>query len=465
MRNRDDLHVYQNRSGAHIKNNDNCAIWADVGLGKTVSTLTAYADLVKSYDARRALVVAPLRVARRVWSDEVEQWSHLQSLHVERILGDAGQRMNALGTKADIHTINRENLPWLEAQFIQHRRQIRRWPWDLVIVDESQSLKNPSAQRYKAMRRLRKLFPRMVQLSATPMPNGYEDLWAQIYLLDQGHRLGKTQGEFKRRFFDPPGYFNMFAKWTIKTNAAEEISAALKDIVLVLREEDLLKDLPPVQNNFIRVSLSPKELETYRKLEREAIIKFGGKKITAVNAGVLWGKLLQYANGAVYYEDQKYHEFHKRKLEALWELLEELPKPVMIGYSFIHDMERVMKQAPKSLGRFDILKTDRSFEDWRKGKIDYGLIHPASAGHGLNDLYVSGSENIVWFGFTNNLEFYLQLNGRLTGGHRRVGKHVVIHHIVADRTIDEDALELLDYKRGQQDTLKANQVQRMLYRL
>jgi hypothetical protein len=209
---------------------------------------------------------------------------------------------------------------------------------------------------------------------------------------------------------------------------------------------------PPAPNNFISVALSKDERKLYNKMVRTSVLQLGEQSISAVNAGVLWGKLLQMANGAVYDEDHRWHEIHRRKLDALWELLESLPRPVIVGYGFVHDVERIFQHAPRQLGRFAVLRTGKSLDAWRRGEIDIGVMHPASAGHGLNDLYLSGAENLVWFGFTSNREFYDQLNGRLAGGHRRTGRKVCLHHIVAEGTVDDDARSLLDYKGDQQTT-------------
>lgn len=421
-----------------------------MGLGKSVMALTAFRDLICSFDARRALVVAPLRVARRVWSAEVKEWSHLQQLKVVPIVGTAEERLAALNTPAHIHTINRENLVWLEAQFIKDKKQIRHWPWDTVILDESQSFKSISSKRFKVMRRLRRLFERCWELTGTPIPNGYEDLHSQIYLLDLGKRLGATQTAFRQRYFTPPGYYE-FGKWLLKENSAAAIQRELSDIVFTLRADDYL-DLPPVVDNFVRVPLEPATLRRYKMMERHSLLKFGEEKVvTAVNAGVLWNKLLQLANGFVFTEHPAWEHFHDAKLTALSEVLESLEGPVMVAYNFVPDLERIGKHLDTFYtGAWQQLKTDRSFDDWSDGKIKYGVIHPASAGHGLNDLYKSGSTNIVWFGYTNNLEHFQQLNARLTGGHRRVGKHIVIHYLTAEKTIDEEAAYLIASKDTEQ---------------
>lgn len=436
-------------------------LWADVGTGKTVCTITAICNLLASFDCKRVLVIAPKRVAGRVWRDEVEAWAHTQGLRVSRIIGTPAERLAAMQVDADIYTLTRDNVQWLEKQFIEttrhpitdkliSRKQIRKWIWDTVVLDESQSFKSQSSQRFKSLRMLRQLIPRLYLLSASVMPNGYKDLWSQLYLLDGGQRLGNSEKAFHQRWFHKEVYEGVVTL-ELRKGAAEEIMRAISDITYVMEDEQ-----PPVPKNFIRVTLTKTERKAYDDMVRTSVLRFSDKVITAVNAGVLYGKLLQIANGAIYHDaEHNWTLVHDQKLEALWELLEELPKPVLIGYGFVHDLQRIQAAGNETgLGKFAVLKSDKSLDAWRRGEIDYGIIHPASAGHGLNDLYVSGSENIVWFGFTNNLEFYQQLNGRITGGHRRTGRSPVIHHIMADDTIDEDAKALLEQKDSDQTKAK-----------
>ncbi|HZT03673.1 MAG TPA: DEAD/DEAH box helicase [Steroidobacteraceae bacterium] len=459
MRERGDLYPYQNRVVEFIKSHENCAIWVDPGLGKTVSTLTAFADLRDAFDAERMLVVAPLRVARRVWHAEVQDWAHLQGLTVSRIVGTEKQRLAAMAQPAHIHTINRENVQWLENYIAPNRKQVRPWPWDLVTLDESQSFKSQSSQRWKSLRRLRKLFPRCVELTGTAAPNGYGDLWSQMFLLDRGARLGQTETAYRDRWFNPPEFGGF--TWTIKEHAKAEIQQAVADITLVMRAEDYL-DLPPVQYNRISVPLSPAIMKKYRALSREYILELGsGKLVTAVNAGVCRSKLLQLANGAIYVDERKYEVLHDEKLEALAEVLEGLPRPALIAYAFRHDRERLARFMGKFCGshaRFAFLDNDRAFDLFAAGQLDYGIAHPGSMGHGLNDLYRSGAEHAVWFGLTDNLEYYLQFNARLTGGHRRRGKAIVIHHILCDDTQDEETYSLITRKGATQDDLTSSLV-------
>lgn len=459
MLQRSDLYAYQRHAVDFVKANRDCALWIDMGLGKTASTLTAFSDLQDSMQAHKMLVVAPKRVARKVWSDEINTWAHLNHLRVSRIVGSAKECFEALKTPADVYTIGRDRVAWLHAQFIQNDKQVVEWPWDVVALDEAQSYASQSSQRFKAIADLRKKtkFLRLIELSGTPMPNGYMKLWSQLYLLDQGKRLGLSENAMKERWFTPP--VGMFTKWMIKPGADREIQSRLKDIVLALREEDYL-ELPPVVDNFIRCTLSPAAMATYKKMEREFITEVAGKRLTAVNAGVLDGKLLQLANGAVYHEEKKWVPFHDSKLEALEETLEGIPGKALICYGFNHDKVRISKvldTCAKADGKtWRLLDSDRDFDDWADGRIDWGLLHPASAGHGLNSVYKAGAEDLIWFGLTNNLEFYQQARARLTGGHRRKGRNIKIHHIVADGTRDDAYVTLIKRKALDQDNLMAS---------
>ena len=456
MHSRDELKPYQLRAIEFIKQNLNCALWVDMGLGKTVSTLTAFADMLAGFEARRMLVIAPLRVARDVWDAEVAAWAHLKHLRVAKIIGNPKQRLAALEVTADVHTINREQVAWLVDQFVQGKKLIRPWLWDVVTPDESSGFRSQSSQRWKSLRRIRKLFTRCIELTGTPRPNGLGGLWAQIYLLDCGQRLGTTETAFKQKWFDPPRFYE-FGKWTPKPNAKREIKAAVADIVHCLREEDYLS-LPPVMHNIIKVKLSDQAYAKYKRLERVSLMEtMMGNKITAVNAGVLAGKLLQLANGAIYVNDEGAYELlHDAKIDALLELLDDVDGPALIAYNFRSDLDRMgmaLDKFCRAHGKtWDVLKTEESVRRWNAGGTDYLLLHPASAGHGLN-LQHSGSETIIWFGLTYDAELYDQLNARLTGGHRREGKNIVVHHLAAEGTIDEQVIGIVADKRHEQDAL------------
>lgn len=453
---RSQLYPYQQRAAEFIKANPNCALWIDCGLGKTVATQTAYLDLLNSFDANHGLVIAPLRVARKVWTDEVQEWSHLQDLDIVHIGGTEKQRQKAIRTRADLHTIGRENTQWLINQFIEGKKQVRKWPWDTVILDESQSFKSQSSFRWKALRLVRKLFPRCVELTGTPAPKGYGDLWSQIYLLDRGQRLGTSESAYRLRWFDVENCGD-YSRYHLKGHAAKEIQAALSDIVISLRAEDYF-DLPPVVYNPVRVALTEVELAKYRKFARTSVFeRASGQKITAANAGALYGKLLQLANGAIYHNDKgEYEEFHHAKIDGLLETLESITGPCIVAYAFRSDTKRIAAALDRYCGKtksWRVMDTDDDLNAFSRGEIDIAVMHPASAGHGLNDLHKSGAQDVVWFGLTPNLEYYQQLNDRLAGGIRRLGKNVKVHHLLAENTEDEDCYELLKGKAKSQDEL------------
>jgi len=455
---RSNLYPYQNRAVEWLKNHDNCAAWVFMGGGKTAAALTAFADLQATFDARRLLVVAPLRVARSVWSDEAQNWEHLQHLKVMPIIGTEAERRRALSTPADVYTLGRDNVQWLEELFIQGRKQVRRWPFDTVVLDEAQTFKSQSSKRWKSMNRLRRLFPRLVELTGTPSPNGLADVWAQLQLLDRGQRLGQTETAYRDRWFNKPDFGSY--KYTIRGGWAEQqIHAALADIVLSLREADYF-DLPPIIPNFVKVRLSAVQMTKYRRLERDYLFQtFTGKMVTAVSAGVCGNKLLQLANGAIYTDTAGgYEVFHDEKLKALVEILEGHDGPVIVCYSYKSDLPRMEAALAKAFGpakTVEKMDTKASEDRWNRGETDVLLLHPASAGHGLN-LQHSGSERIVWFGLTYNLEHIQQANARLAGGHRRGDRPLVIDYIVAEGTRDEDLLDVvLDLKAASQDRLLA----------
>lgn len=458
MLTRADLWPYQWRTVAFQSANPFSAQWLPMGFGKSVSTLTSFVDMLDTVDVGHMLVVAPKRVARKVWPDEIKRWSHLQGLTVEKIIGTPQQRWDALNRCADIHTINVENLEWLAAQFIsgtgKKLKRLRRFPWDLIVLDESQRFKGAGV-RWQVLREIRRLVEvqRMWQLTGTPSPNGYTDLWAQMFLLDFGKRLGVDKKAFISRWFSVENCDN-FHRYKIHDHSAAEIQGLIKDIVLSMRTEDYF-GAPPVRYNNVTVELTAANLAIYRKLQKEYLTEIKGQKITAVNAGVCIRKLLQLANGAIYHEGKEWTHFHDAKIDALLEVLDASSGPVMIGYGFRHDMARIIEALKKYCGKeftWRVLDTEQDEDDWNAGRIDFLLLHPASAGHGLN-LQHSGSETLVWFGLTDNLEWYQQLNARLIGGHRAAGKNVVVHHIVAEQTYDERMIQLINGKAASQADL------------
>lgn len=433
--------------------------WGDCGVGKTAVLLTVLQRLLKRFDVRRVLVVAPRLVAESVWTAEVAEWEHLHGLRVSKIVGTAAQRLRAMEVDADIYTITRDNVVWLEDQFLRYegliRAQYRRWPWDCVVVDESQSFKAQSSQRFKSLRRLRRLFPRIYLATGSLMPNGARDLWSQVYLLDGGERLGKSEAVFLNEFFTKE-VNDGIPSFTIKPDSLEKITARISDIFFVLRDAQ-----PAVKDNFIFVDMTKAERTQYSKMVRTSVLEVSGQQVTAVNAGVLFGKLAQLANGALYHDaEHNWTEIHRQKLDALVELLESLPRPLLIGYSFIHDIERI-QAALKQAGVADVgvIRTAASLDEWKAGRIKVGIIHPLSAGHGLNQL--KNAEAIVWFGLSPSLESYQQLNGRVIGGHRRAGRDICVHHILARGTVDEDIREMLNSKDLTQSQVQIRVAQRM----
>ena len=452
------MRAYQTRMSKFIRENLACALHVDMGMGKSVASLTAIKALLDRFIISQAIVFAPKRVSEHVWSDEVEEWAHLQNLCVVPIRGTSQERLNAMYTPADIHTISRDNTQWFHDWFVETRvdargatHYSRRHPflWQMIVLDESQSYKSSSSKRSLCMRNLRKLYKtRCVELTASPLPNGYEDLWMQYFLLDFGAALGQTKQSFMDRFYEPPGAYEYGPK--LRPDADRQIEERIKHLTISLKQEDYL-DLPPVVNNFVKVHLSPKEMGMYRKLQRDAILEFKGHKINAVNAGVLWGKLLQLANGAIYYDDkQSFEVFHDHKVDALEELLDGIPGRVIVAYNYRSDLARIQKLLSRGKRTFRLMKTDRDKDDWNDGQIDILLLHPASAGHGLN-LQKSGALDFIWFGFGANLEFWKQAPARLFGGHRRQGKGT-IHYITAADTKDEEALYLMALKDSTEHT-------------
>lgn len=453
MLTRSDLFPGQHQQIDFLKGHENAALFVPMGNGKTVSGLTAFLDMQRTFDARRVLVWGPLRVARRVWSDEIDTWAHLHGLTVAKIIGTPKERMKAMRTPADVHTINREQACWLKTQFVQNGKQTVRWPWDLVLNDESQGFMSQSSERWKAMHGLRwgdkkagPLWPMMANLSGTPAPNGYQNLWAQFMLLDNGKRLGTSEDAFMQRFFLPPAH--QYARPQLRDTAAQEIHELIADITLSLEDVGATKP----RMNYIRVGLSGAVMAKYKALEKKFLMEtFNGKTVTAVNAGVCAGKLCQLANGAIYTGEAPgaWEPLHDAKLEVLPEIIEASNgAPLVLVYSYKHDLARIGPVLTKMGVSWRLLTSDKDFDMFRAGLLDVGILHPASAGHGLNDLHLSGAETLVHFGMTNNWEWYAQVNARLIGGHRGSGRNIVIHHIIADRTIDDDLIELLDGKEA-----------------
>ena len=445
MMRKDQLHQYQRYSVQHILDNTHCALFLDMGLGKTVSTLTAIEHLMYTeLEVSRVLVVAPKRVAESVWHKEARKWAHLTHLTFSIITGTPTQRRTAYRTKADVHLVSRDNIAWLIQEF--HGKM----PYDMLVIDELSSFKSHKAVRFKTLRKAQPSFDRVVGLTGTPSPNGLIDLWAQLYLLDRGQRLGRTLTEYRNNYFKP-GQRNGAIVYNYKPlkGTNDEIHAKIKDICVSMKSEDYL-ELPGTQRNLIELEFTDAQKAKYEEFERSQVLRLFEDKdeITAVNAAALSNKLLQYANGAVYDEDRNVHAVHEVKLDAAEEIVESANgKPVLIAWAYQHDRDRLKKKLSKYKPRE--LKTDQDIDDWNAGKIPVLLMHPASGGHGLN--LQAGGNTMVWYGHTWSLELYQQLNKRLD----RQGQtnKVIMHLLVMKGTVDEDVLRALENKTATQDGL------------
>ena len=436
-------HKYQEYSQDFIINNSHLALFLDCGLGKTVITLTAIDELMFDYfEVSKVLVIAPLRVAESTWDEEAAKWDHLKHLKISKVLGTEKERINALYTKADIYIINRENVKWLVDKCGKD------WPFDMVVIDELSSFKSHRAQRFKALRKVRPFMKRVVGLTGTPAPNGLIDLWSQIYLLDGGERLGKTITGYRERYFLPDKRNqHIVFTYKLKEGAEEAIYEKLSDICVSMKAEDYLK-LPERINNIIPIHLPKKAKEKYDQLERDLLLPLKDSDIVANTAGVLANKLLQMANGAVYDEDGDVQEIHNAKLKALEDTIEAANgKPVLIFYSYKHDLDRIKKHLKRD--DLTVLDTAEDIKKWNEGKIPIMLAHPASAGHGLN--LQAGGNIIIWFGLTWSLELYSQANARLYRQGQK--QNVIIHHLVAKDTMDEDVMKALEGKEVGQEAL------------
>ena len=439
MLSRDNLHDYQNNSINFFKKQKRCALFLDMGLGKTVTTLTAVTDLIDSFAVDKVLIIAPLRVANSVWKQECENWQHLQALQVSICTGSERNRLAALQTSADVYTINRENIKWL-VDFYG-----KKWPFDCVIIDESSSFKNASSQRFKALKKVAPLTNYMLLLTGTPSPNGLLGLWPQLHLIDFGERLGRTMTTYKQRFFesDYMGY-----NFTPRQGSQAKIEKLISDKCLSMTADDYL-ELPARIDIVEKLQLPKKVLAQYQEFKKEMFIGFeNSEAVEALSAAVLANKLLQFANGCLYTDELKnYKELHRVKLDALADLIEaNQGENILIAYNYKSDLERLIKRFPDA----KVLdKNQTTIDDWNAGTIPVLLAHPASAGHGLN--IQKGGSLIVWFGLNWSLELYQQFNARL---HRQgQEKPVRIVHLVCEDTIDERVLQVINNKDATQNGL------------
>lgn len=439
-------HNYQKYCIDKVISTEKVGLLLDMGLGKTIITLTAIDELkLNMFEVSRVLVVAPKKVAESTWFREAEKWDHLKLLKFSAVLGSEKKRINALNTSADIYVINRENIPWL----VDYYRN--DWPFDMVVIDEFSSFKNHQAKRFKALKLVLGKIKRLVGLTGTPAPNGLKDIWAQIYLLDQGERLGKNITAFRERYFNFYRYGNnLYGEYELKQGSDKSIMDRIADICVSMKAEDYL-ELPDVVDNIISVELDAKARKQYEELEKQMILELNSlEEITVANAAALSNKLLQLSNGAVYDEKRNVHEIHKCKIERFMELVEELNgKSALVFYSFKHDLDRMKSALDKSGLRVRELKTVQDEKDWNSGKIDILLAHPASAAYGLN--LQDGGNHVIWFGLNWSLELYQQANKRL---HRQGQKEkVIIHHLVCSNTRDEDVMKALQSKGDIQEEL------------
>ena len=447
-------HKYQEFCISKILNTPKCGLFLDMGLGKTVITLTAIKELkYNRFAVRKCLVIAPKKVAESTWSKEADKWDHTRVLRVSSVLGSVNKRIRALCTPADIYVINRDNVTWL----VDYYRN--DWPFDMVVVDESTSFKNNKSKRFKSLASVESRIAREVLLTGTPSPNGVEDLWAQIYLLDGGQRLETSITKFRMRYLEPDKRGrDMVYSYKLKDDASyNAITDKIADICISLKAKDYL-NLPDITYNRISVKLDTKARKAYDKLETEMVLELPEDEddISVTSAAALSNKLLQLSNGALYDADHNTHVVHDCKLEAFTELIESLSgHPVLVFYSFQSDRDRIHEALAKSKLEVRDLKTDKDVEDWNNKQIDVLLTHPASSAYGLN--LQQGGNHVIWFGLTWNLELYQQANKRL----HRQGQtdKVFVHMLVAEDTRDEDVMQALEHKGDAQayviDSLKA----------
>ncbi|HGA1134276.1 TPA: SNF2-related protein [Streptococcus suis] len=441
------LHNYQVVAKDFIIGHPYAAVILDMGMGKTATTLSAVNELMfDRFEVAKVLVIAPLRVANTVWSDEIEQWTELRHLRYSKIVGTPKQRKVALQKDADIYIVNRENLPWLVEQCSPY------FKWDMVVIDELSSFKSWQSKRFKAFMAMRPYMKRIVGLTGTPSSNGLMDLFAEFKVIDGGERLGRFIGEFRSRYFEEGRRNGNIVYEYIPMDYAEcQIQDKISDITISMKALDYL-DMPELISTKKLVRMSEKEKEKYSQFKKEYVLsELDGLEVTATNAASLTNKLVQLSNGAVYSDNHSVVAFHEQKLDALEDILESANgEPVLVAYWFKHDLARIMGRLEKLKVKSRVLKTEEDIREWNKGNVPVGLLHPAGAGHGLN--LQKGGHHLVWFGLTWSLELYQQTNARLW----RQGQEsetVVIQHIVTEGTIDEEILKALENKDAQQERL------------
>lgn len=434
-------HPYQQYAIDRIMNQANVGLFLDMGLGKTVITLTAIDKLIHQLGiVKRVLIIAPKKVAEATWQAEAAKWDHLKGLTFATALGSAKEREAAIDARAEITIINRENVVWM----VETMGAV--WPFDMVVVDESSSFKSPSAKRFKALKRMLPRIRSMVILTGTPAPNGIEDLWAQVYLLDRGERLGRYITHYRSRYFDHNPWAHQYIP---KPGAFEAVQRRIGDICVSMKAADWLQ-LPALVTHDMPVKLDPAAEKVYRRMEREAVMEIGeDEEISATSAAALTNKLLQLCGGAVYDENGEAHAVHDAKLEALGELLESVNEPVLLFYGFRHELTRIGGVLQRLHKRMRLLEGVGAVEAWNRGEVDVLLAHPASCAYGLN--LQQGGRHVVWFTLTWSLELYQQANARL---HRQgQDRHVIVHRLLVQGGVDEDVAKALEGKDETQTAL------------
>ncbi len=439
MLKRSEQHFYQLALIDFIKQKKKAGLFIDMGLGKTSISLTAVKDILEDFAALNVLVIAPLRVANTVWKQEAQKWEHLKDLNIEICTGSLQERKSQLKKKADIHIINKENVQWLVEHFE------KQWKWDLIIIDESSTFKSHKAKRFKYLRKILKNVSHLILLTGTPSPQSLLDLWAQVYLLDNGERLGKNISSYRQRFFKQSGYMGF--QYKPIEGAEDQIKSLIKDICVTMKAEDYLT-MPKriIKNEY--VEMIPSLKNQYDNLQKNFIIELKkGVNIVAPSASTVANKLLQMCNGCVYDEERNIHQIHTLKIEALKEIIEDNPNEnLLVAYNYNHDLEALQKAFPRAVV---LGKSGKEVEEWNKGKIKLLLAHPASAGYGLNMQY--GGSTIIWYGLTWSLENYQQFNKRID----RQGqtKPVKIIHLIMKSGYDELVMKALTSKAKTQDEI------------
>ena len=428
------LHEYQEYAKTWIVEHSHCGLLLDMGLGKTLTTLAAIDEIENIFcEGNKTLIIAPKKVADETWSAEIEKWGF--EFTYSKVLGATKKRVEALEKEADIYIINRENVVWL----VEYYKT--KWPFTFVVIDELSSFKSSKSKRFRALRKVRPKIKRFVGLTGTPAPNSLIDLWPQIYLMDGGKRLETSQTKFKDRYFRPDKQNGPIVySWALRPNAEEEIYQKIDDICISMKAKDFL-NLPPRTDNVVAIKLS--DMRAYKQFEKDLVLELEDQEVTASNSAVLANKLLQMSNGAIYDDEKNVISIHDDKLEALEDIVEDSQgQPILVFYQYKHDLERLKKKFPQAE---ELTTVDK----WNSGKIPMLLCHPQSAGHGLN--LQKGGHIIVWFGLTWSLEYYQQANARLD----RQGQTepVIIHHLVAEGTVDEKVLSILQGKEKNQNAL------------